>query len=812
MNLFLRSILTLAVLCAAVPLLANGGGKTGSFAAGCTPCHGGQSAATAVTLEGPRTVRAGQMANYTFVVGHPDPNNQDAGFNVSIRDGGGPAGVLGAGAGQQVIGGELTHTAPLAMGAGGARFNFTWTAPAAHGVYNFNGAGNAVNLDGNDTDADDWNVTGNINLTVTGATFTGPAAGTTICRGNPVTFTWTQTGLTTVRLEWSRDNFANTETIATAADATTLTLTYNIPGTQEPGGYLVRMVDQATGQEIARSTTPVTVSGSPIITLQPTQNLLVCEGKPLNLSVSATGTAVQYRWRRDGVDIPGGTNAMLVINTVTIAEAGVYDCVIFGCGGNVTSQTSTVTIGAKPKITTQPVAKSICELGSATFSVEATGNDLTYQWLKNGEPVPAALTNTLSINNATLFDEGDYSVIVRGSCTPEVQSAVARLNITERPLVRIEPADKNLKAGDSLVLTFDASGEELTYQWLRNGLLISGATQRIYRKSPVVRADSGQYSCRVMNTCDTVITRNAIVKVTASAGPGQLELTSTGLSLDNVPSCTTIDTTITGLLVNEGGSSITITSISAEPVANISVEGLTAPVVLAPNEQRDVRLKISPKTSGPLSGTVTFFASSGNRTFTVGGDAVTGLAFENDTVVFAQGVVGDKKCNSSLPLPCAATEVRRIRVTGPGASTWTATNPQTVPFQLVSGQQRELCYETATETGDDALVTVETDAGDVSFVLTRRVISSVDEEEAPVAGIRISPNPMSEELRIVSPLLSRMSVRIVTVTGNTVALLSGSNEIIWNRRDANGSTVSPGLYVLFIEQLGSSRIEKVIVR
>ena len=57
-----------------------------------------------------------------------------------------------------------------------------------------------------------------------------------------------------------------------------------------------------------------------------------------------------------------------------------------------------------------------------------------------------------------------------------------------------------------------------------------------------------------------------------------------------------------------------------------------APVTLAPNEQRDVRLKISPKTSGPLSGTVTFFASSGNRTFTVGGDAVTGLAFDNDTV------------------------------------------------------------------------------------------------------------------------------------------------------------------------------------
>ncbi|MBK6760300.1 MAG: immunoglobulin domain-containing protein [Ignavibacteria bacterium] len=805
----LLSFLTLCFLVSPLSVIAHSGGQTGSSQAGCTPCHGGQAAATTVTLEGSRTVRSGQTGSFTFVVAHA--TNANAGFNVSIRQGGGNAGTLTPQFGAQNIGGELTHTTPMAMAGGSARFSFTWSAPAAHGVYTFNGAGNAVNLDGNDSDADDWNLSGGINITVTGSTFTGPAGGTTICRGNPVTYTWTQTGLTTVRLEWSKDNFATNEIIANSIDASTQTFTYNVPGTQAGGDYVVRMMDAATGLEISRGNA-VTISAGPVISLQPAQNVLVCEGKPLTLTIGASGSDLQYRWRHNGVDLPGGTNAVLTINTVGQAQAGVYDCVIFGCGGNATSQQSTVTIGTKPKIVTQPTARSICETENTFFTVEATGNDLIYQWLKNGEPIPSSTGNRLNISNATLFDEGDYQVIVRGSCTPEVESAVVRLSITERPLVRIEPTDKNLKAGDSLVLTFDASGEELTYQWLRNGAFISGATQRIYRKGSIARADSGQYSCRVMNKCDTVITRNAIVKVTASTGPGKLELASTGITLTNVPSCSTVDTTITGLLINEGGSPITITSISAEPVANISVEGLTAPVTLAPNEQRDVRLKISPKTSGPLSGTVTFFASSGNRTFTVGGDAVTGLAFDNDTVVFAQGVVGDKKCNNSLPLPCAATEVRRIRVTGPGATTWTATNPQTVPFQLVSGQQRELCYETATETGDDALVTVETDAGDVSFVLTRRVISSVDEEEAPVAGIRISPNPMSEELRIVSPLLSRMSVRIVTVTGNTVALLSGSNEIIWNRRDANGSTVSPGLYVLFIEQLGSSRIEKVIVR
>ncbi|MCX6140310.1 MAG: hypothetical protein NTX15_05690 [Candidatus Kapabacteria bacterium] len=756
----------------AIPhLYAHSAGMTGVYAVGCGNCHGGQTAATAVTLEGPRTIRTGQTGNYTFVVGHANVNNQNAGFNLSIRQGAGVAGTLNAGVGSQNIGGELTHTAPLAMGAGGARFAFTWSAPAAHGVYAFNGAGNAVNLDLISSDLDDWNLTGNINITVTGATFTGPAAGTTVCRGTPVTYTWTQTGLTTVRLEWSKDNFATTEVLATSVDASTLTLSYNIPASQEPGTYFVRMIDLASSTEVGRATNPVSVSGSPVIALQPV-NTLVCEGKPLNLTVSATGTNLQYRWRRGGVDLPGGVNPVLVINTVGQAEAGTYDCVIFGCGGNVTSSPAVVTVGSKPRVTTQPFPRSVCESDSVSFSIDATGNDISFQWLKNGEQIPGKVSKKISFANVTLFDEGDYSCLVQGACTPEAVSIVAKLNVIERPLIRVQPVDKSLKSGDTLALNFDASGELLAYQWFKNGVVIPDGTQRVYRKFPAARADSGVYSCRVSNQCDTIVTRNATVKVTANAGPGQLELTSTGLLLKAVPSCSSVDTTIAGMLVNEGGSSITITSISAEPVANISVIGLSAPLVLAPNERRDVRMKITPKKSGPFTASVTFFASSGNRVFTVTGNAATGLSFERDTLVFPQGVLGDRKCNVSIPLPCPASEVRRIKLTGLGATTWKNTSTLTLPFQIADSKTIDLCFETTEETGEDALVTVETDAGDATFVLTRRIISGIDDDESPASKIRIAPNPMTDELRITSPFLGEMSVRIVSITGDATSMVA----------------------------------------
>ena len=98
------------------------------------------------------------------------------------------------------------------------------------------------------------------------------------------------------------------------------------------------------------------------------------------------------------------------------------------------------------------------------------------------------------------------------------------------------------------------------------------------------------------------------------------------------------------------------------------------------------------------------------------------------------------------------------------------------------------------------------------FVLTRRLISGIEEDKSPVAGVRIAPNPMTDELRIVNPVAGEMRVRIVTVTGKTIAILSGNTEIVWNRRDSNGSVISGGLYVLVLEQNGTTRFEKIIVR
>lgn len=811
----LRIIIPVLFVVASTSMRADSNGKTGSFAAGCGTCHGGVNQGTAVTLEGPRTIRSGQQGNYTFVVGHANPANQDAGFNLSFRDGGAATGTLTAGNGSQVINGELTHTGPKAMANATARFDFKWTAPAMHGVYQFNGAGNAVNLDGIATGADFWNVTGSINITVSGANFTGPATAISVCRGQTLNLTWDQTGLDQVRIEWSTNNFATSEMIATSIAASAEALAYTVPATQAAGNYLVRMVDPATGGEIARLTVPITVVAGPVIVLEP-EPVLVCEGKALTLTVGADGTDLQYRWRRNGVEIPGGTKPVLEIKKLAVQDGGVYDCVVYGCGGNTTSKSALVTVGQPPFITSQPIARNACEGETVTFTMDATGDNITFQWLKNGAPIPAATTKQLVLSKITLFDESTYSCLVEGACSPTASTNEVKLSIVERPQIRTQPVDRSYRVGDTLVLTFDVFGEELSYQWFRQGTPVPGATTRLFQKLPVTKSDSGSWVCKVMNLCDTIETRTVQVVVTSNDGPGKLTLTSPGLTLPQVPACAVIDTTITALLVNEGGAPVTITSVSADPASTVVLRGFVTPLVLEPNAQYSVVMSITPRVVGAFTATVSFFTSVGSSTYTISGEAVPSVTFAKDTIRYTRGVSGEQLCNVTLPLGCPETVVTRVRLTGLGSTSYQLRALDApLPIALSRNGILNVCVESTAPDGPDAVLSVETAHGTAQYVVTRNPVTSVEEDEQKILGnvkVRVVPNPMTDELRITSTNQATMNIRIVDVTGTTVAMLRGQSEVVWDRRNRSGVTVPSGLYVVIIDHNNQQRVEKVLVR
>jgi hypothetical protein len=79
------------------------------------------------------------------------------------------------------------------------------------------------------------------------------------------------------------------------------------------------------------------VPTAPIITLQP-QSAGVFAGFPAQLGVAATGTEpVSYQWQFYGTNVPGATNASLIVSNTQPANVGPYRAMVSNSLGSTNS-------------------------------------------------------------------------------------------------------------------------------------------------------------------------------------------------------------------------------------------------------------------------------------------------------------------------------------------------------------------------------------------------------------------------------------------------------------------------------------------
>jgi uncharacterized protein (DUF4415 family) len=78
-------------------------------------------------------------------------------------------------------------------------------------------------------------------------------------------------------------------------------------------------------------------AGEPRILLDPT-NVTVRRGGQALFKVVAGGDApLRYQWRRDGIELPGATNAVLRLENVAASQAGTYSVLVSNTSGSSTS-------------------------------------------------------------------------------------------------------------------------------------------------------------------------------------------------------------------------------------------------------------------------------------------------------------------------------------------------------------------------------------------------------------------------------------------------------------------------------------------
>jgi hypothetical protein len=192
-------------------------------------------------------------------------------------------------------------------------------------------------------------------------------------------------------------------------------------------------------------------------------------GRTVTFRVRAIGGSLRYQWLSNSVELPGATNASLIISNVqAIHEADYAVAVSSGAVTNL-SDPARLTVVLHPLISAQPQSRTLRDGLSTTFAVVAEGNGpVRHQWHFNGAALPDATNSSLTLTNVQLEQAGDYAVWLADEAG-SIWSDTAKLTVLARPVITIQPVSTEVAAGETVVFSVAARGMlPMNFSWRRN--------------------------------------------------------------------------------------------------------------------------------------------------------------------------------------------------------------------------------------------------------------------------------------------------------------------------------------------------------
>ncbi len=257
---------------------------------------------------------------------------------------------------------------------------------------------------------------------------------------------------------------------------------------------------------VLRVAEPLFVTAAP-----PNADRYVGDDHEFSTSVSGGYPPLRFQWRKDGADLASATDASHLMAGLVPADAGAYACVILdSVRGTITTPDAMLSVSPHVAIALQPSGGDVYVGGARSFSITANGGigALHYQWRKDGVPFGAPDEPIYGINPVAIADAGVYSCVVSDEGSDEVTSTEALLRVGEPLRIAGQPESLTAYGGDMVSFSVNVSGgiPPLRFQWRKNGVDETGATEATYLKGPVSQVDAGAYSCVVADDAGTAAT------------------------------------------------------------------------------------------------------------------------------------------------------------------------------------------------------------------------------------------------------------------------------------------------------------------
>jgi hypothetical protein len=168
-----------------------------------------------------------------------------------------------------------------------------------------------------------------------------------------------------------------------------------------------------------------------------------------------------------------------------------------------------------PVFLDQPESTSLYTGTGFELYAGVTGTQpITFQWKRNGTSISGATDHYYHVENALTTHSGTYTLVAKNA-TGSTTSASATVTVTtSAPIIYDQPNSASVPIGGYAQFWVGTDGSQpMTYQWKKDGVSITGATDHWMSIPNVTLQDAGAYTVVIKNSYGTTTSSAAILTV-----------------------------------------------------------------------------------------------------------------------------------------------------------------------------------------------------------------------------------------------------------------------------------------------------------